>query len=399
MNKKQKNKNLSLKLACYLSFAALVVWLAIYGIRAMDKPYRTVPATPCSDRETEPLTGIVARSEEVIYSVYHAVHIDVEEGQRVAARGTVAQAFDSPEALMRASRMEELKKETAELTSLLKAASVENSQQTDAEIQRGVRSLRQAVQNRELDDVTDRMQMLHTHAFAAFSPASRIEDRLKECNAEMERLQKQGADYAALIPASVSGLFSTTVDGWETLTSDELLRIEPDDLQALLDEKRSEPAYALGKLVSGTRWYYAALMEAEEADRLRSKTSVQVVFGKYYGEKLTMKLEWLSAASDGVRTVVLSCDEALGEMLTARKQEAELVLTELSGLRIPRRSLHVDAAGNPCVYVRTGLQAEQKQVHILQDYGDYYMVESDDLRVGDEVIVSGKNLHTGKVVS
>ena len=399
MNKKQKNRNIPLKLVCYLAFAALVVWLVIYGIQAMDKPYRTVPVTSCSYRETEPLTGIVAREETVLYSVYHVVHIDTEEGQRVAAHGTVAQAFASPEDLVRAGRLKELEREAEELGALVEAASLENSQQTDAELQSEIRSLRQAVRDRDFDDVAERMQLLHTRAFAAFSPTARIEERLAECNAEIRKLQEQGTEYAALIPATVSGLFSTTVDGWETLNSEALLHIEPDELRSLLSEERSEPTYSLGKLVSGTRWYYAALMDAEEADRLRSRTSVQVIFGKYYGEKLTMKLEWLSAASDGMRTVVLSCGEVLGEMLTARKQEAELVLKEQSGLRIPRRSLHVDEKGESCVYVRTGLQAERKQVRILQDHGDYYMVESDTLRVGDEVIVSGKNLYAGKVVS
>lgn len=399
MNKKQKNRNLSLKAACYLIFAALVVWIAVSGIQAMDDPYRTVPVTSCSERKTTPMTGIVAREETVLTSVYHAVHIDVEEGQRVAAQGTVAKAFDSPEALMRTIRLEELEREAAELNSLLRAASVENSQQTDAEIQSGVRSLRQAVRERDFDEVSAQMQLLHTRAFAAFSPVSRIEDRLADCTSEIEKLREQGADNPARIPAPVSGLFSIAVDGWETLNGEALQRIKPDDLRDLLSEKRSEPSSALGKLVSGTRWYYAALMDAEEADRLRSKTSVQVLFGKYYGEKLTMKLEWLSSESGGVRTVVLSCGEALGEMLTARKQEAELVLREENGLRIPRRALHVDEKGNPCVYVRTGLQAEQKQVHVLQDYGDYYMVESSSLRVGDEVIVSGKGLFNGKVVS
>lgn len=399
MSKKQKNKNFSLKLVCYLSFAALVVWLTVYVVQAMNKPYHTILVTRCSDRETVQMTGIIARSETVMYSVYSAVHMNVEEGQRVSARGTVAQAFDTPEALIRARRMEELKREVTELTSLLWVASAENSRQTDTEIENSVRSLRQVVQNRELDDVTDQMQLLHTRAFAAFSSAPRIEDRLAECRAEMQLLEQQGANYTALIPASISGLFSSTVDGWESLDSGAILNIEPDNLRSLLSEERSEPAFALGKLVGGIRWYYAALMDAEEADRLRSKNSVQVVFGKYYGEKLSMKLEWISSESNGVRTVVLSCDEAMSEMLTARKQEAELVLKEQSGLRIPRRSLHLNDAGSPCVYVRTGLRIEQKQVHILQDYGDYYMVESDTLRVGDEVIVSGKNLYAGKVVN
>ena len=399
MNKKQKRTNVSLKAACYLMFAALVVWLGVSSIQTMDEPYRTVPVTSCSERRTEHMTGIIAREETVLTSVYQAVHIDVEEGQRVGARGTVARAFSSPEALMRAIRLEELERESAELNELRDAAAAENSQQTDAAIESGVRSLRQAVRDRELEDAEAQMQTLHTRAFAAFSPVERIEERLAECQSEIAALREQGAESSALIPATVSGLFSNTVDGWESLTYDEVGRIEPDALRALLSEERREPSNALCKLVSGNRWYYAALMDADEADRLRSKTSVQVLFGKYYGEKLTMKLEWLSAESDGQRTVVLSCDEAMGEMLTARKQEAELLIREISGLRIPRRALHVDENGNPCVYVRTGLQAETKTVHVLQDYGDYYMVESDTLRVGDEVIVSGKNLKNGRVVS
>ena len=397
MNKKEKRENLSLKAACYLCFAALVAWLVIYGIQAMDDPYRTVPVTRCSERRTEAMTGIVIREETVLYSVYQAVHIEAEEGQRIAAQGIVAKAYSSPDELMRSIRLDELTREADELTELLQAS--QNAQQTDAEIQSGVRTLRQAVRDRDFEDVGLQLQLLHTRAFAAFSPVERIEERLIACRQEIGQLQEQGAEDAALIPAAVSGLFSSTVDGWETMTYDEICRVDPDALQSLLQQERDTPSHALGKLVSGTRWYYAALMDSEEADRLRSKTSVQVLFGRYYGEKLTMKLEWISASSAGKRTVVLSCDKSLGEMLTARKQEAELLLREVSGLRIPRRALHMDGDGNACVYVRTGLQAEQKQVRVLYDYGDYYMVESDELRLGDAVIVSGKNLYDGKVVS
>jgi multidrug efflux pump subunit AcrA (membrane-fusion protein) len=88
----------------------------------------------------------------------------------------------------------------------------------------------------------------------------------------------------------------------------------------------------------------------------------------------------------------------MSDVLSMRFQDAELVLSEESGLRIPRKGLHVDDRGNACVYVQTALVVEKKLVQVQRDYGDYYMVTSDTLRAGDQVIVSAKNLYVGKVV-
>ena len=47
---------------------------------------------------------------------------------------------------------------------------------------------------------------------------------------------------------------------------------------------------------------------------------------------------------------------------------------------------------------RAALLAEKKLVTVERDFGDYYMVTSETLRAGDQVIVSAKNLYEGKVV-
>ena len=88
----------------------------------------------------------------------------------------------------------------------------------------------------------------------------------------------------------------------------------------------------------------------------------------------------------------------MADVLSMRYQDAELVLSEEEGLRIPRQSLHVDEQGRACVYVQTALLAEKKLVQIQRDFDDYYMVTSSTLRAGDQVIVSAKNLYEGKVV-
>ena len=106
-----RNSNLTLKLACYLIVAALLVWLGIYAYQALNDPYRTVPVTSLNIRDSVEVRGIVAREEQVLYSVYSSVRGNLSEGTRVAAGGTVAEAYDSEEAMLRAVRLAELRAE------------------------------------------------------------------------------------------------------------------------------------------------------------------------------------------------------------------------------------------------------------------------------------------------
>ena len=393
-----KNPNLTLKLACWLIVAALVVWLGIYAFQAMNDPYRTVPVTAAEDRDAVRVRGIIVRDEQVLYSVYNSVRPKLKEGERVPAGGVAAEAYDSDDALLGAVRLAELRAEAEELTALLSLSAGENSQQADAEIQAEIRRLRTSVASGNYLEAESLSQTLQTRVFAAFRSAEDIRARLQTVRAGIQELSVKYDRGGTPITAPISGLFSASADGWEELRSEDLEDLTPSALSALLSEKRNAPAYALGKVVSGARWYLAALVDAEDARRLSELSEVHVVFSRYMGEDLTMRLESLSSEENGSRVVILSCGESLAEMLTLRFQDAELVLSQDSGLRIPRKALHVDENGQSCVYVQTALLAEKKPVQVLKDFGDYYMVSSDVLRAGDEIIVSAKNLFDGKVV-
>ena len=90
--------------------------------------------------------------------------------------------------------------------------------------------------------------------------------------------------------------------------------------------------------------------------------------------------------------------------LALRRQSAELVKTEYTGIRIPKSAVRVDEAGATFVYTETGLRAERKDIEILYETGEFYIVaintvDDGALRAGDSVIVSGKDLYDGKVVN
>ncbi len=393
-----RNSNLTLKLACYLIVAALLVWLGIYAYQALNDPYRTVPVTSLNIRDSVEVRGIVAREEQVLYSVYSSVRVNLSEGTRVSAGGTVAEAYDSEEALLRAVRLAEKRAEAEELTALLSMSSADSSQQADSEIQNGIRRLRQSVYDQDFTAAEAIGQTLQTQVFAAFSNPSEVQLRLRELGEEISELERDRATRSDEIAAPVSGLYSSTVDGWEELGYDRLKQISAGELRSLLKEDHSAPAWSLGKLVSGYKWYFAALVDADEADRISGRRTLNVRFGRYYGEELAMRVEWLSPEENGQRALLLSCSEHLGDVLSMRYQDAELVLSEETGLRIPRKGLHVDDQGRACVYVQTALVVEKKLVTVQRDFGDYYSVTSETLRAGDQVIVSAKNLYVGKVV-
>ena len=245
-----RNSNLTLKIACGLIVTALLVWLGIYAYQALNDPYRTVPVTASEIRDSAAAKGIVVRQEQALYSVYSSVRILLKEGSRVSSGGTVAEAYDSEDALLKAVRLAEKRSEAEELTALLGAASSESSQQTDAEIQAGIRRLRQSVAERNFTEAEALSQTLQTQVFAAFSTVSDVHSRLSEVSAEIHELERSTTRGSDSILSPASGLYSSTVDGWEELKGSDLDQISPEALRTLMKEEREAPDWALGKIVS-----------------------------------------------------------------------------------------------------------------------------------------------------
>ncbi len=98
-------------------------------------------------------------------------------------------------------------------------------------------------------------------------------------------------------------------------------------------------------------------------------------------------------------------------MTLLREQNAELILNEYEGLRVPKNALRVDEDGVSGVYCLVGRVAYFKPVSIVYQGSDYCLVTPGEieaatdsqkslytLRPNDEVIVSAGELYNGKVV-
>ncbi len=395
-----KNTNTSIKAAGVLIFLAVAVYIAVYGARLLENPYRTVQALSTTLRDSTRIRGVVARQDEVLYSVYNTVYITAEEGKRVSGGSTVAEAFDTEEGLQQAVRMGELSRRIASLEAQQSRwSAAEDLQQLDREIGEECALLRKAALQRSPEILEETSLSLQSLTFTAFGDAAEVAQRIQKYRSELTSLQRTAAARSAAIVSPKSGLFSSVVDGWEDLGEKDLNGIGAEVLSSLMKEERQPRETALCKLTYGNRWYYAALVEDHEAQRLRRGGTATVRFGRYYGQDLKMTVESISPEENGFRAVCFSCSTNLADVLRMRFQEAELIFSQETGLRIPRQALRVGEDGGVFVYVQTGLRAEAKAVELVKDYGDYYVVRGEGLHAGDEIIVSGKGLYDGKVVA
>jgi hypothetical protein len=140
-------------------------------------------------------------------------------------------------------------------------------------------------------------------------------------------------------------------------------------------------------------------------------------FSGDFRQDVTMRVDHLSQAENEQVCAVFSTDRYLGQTTLLRFQSAELIFNSYSGLRIPKQALHMEKytttdeqTGEVTehqmlgVYILIAGRAEFKQVNVVTESQDFYVVRSvnesaaDALRSGDEVIVKAVGLYDEKLM-
>ena len=390
-----KKTNTFTNIAMFVLFAAMLVYLGVYLFRSTQQSYATAPAVLVTVSESGQASGIVVREEQVIASDKEFLSLSVDDGKEVARGGEIAIGVDSKAALDSASRARELKKEIAYVSSLLsRAGSASGASDRDSDVRSAILQLNAAVSagsTSELDDLCmDLSSLLFGSATGTVSQG------------DLDELENAGAGRGS-ITAPAAGLFTSTTDGYESLTPDMLENLTPDGVDALERTTAATPANAIGKLVTAKKWYFASVMNKADADRLNLNGSATLDFPQHYTGTVSATVMSKSEPDDsGKVAVVFACNAALSDTLAMRKTTADVVYSEHTGLRVPLKAVHMDDDGQSYVYVVTAAQLEKKPIEIIYQTDDYCLVaqsaESNALRAGNEIVVTGKGLSNGQVV-
>ena len=369
-----------------------------------------------------------------------------EDGARVSAGTVVAEVYtNSGQSALRASLTS-----LNEQIELLQRAENVSSTQVDTMIQERTTALYDLLDAADrgaladMDTGREDYLLAQNKILVVTGEASDFASQIAGLQAQAAQLQSQ-LGTPAQITAPLTGYFVRSASTRQlTQPAETILAMDAPTLQAALAAGLDAPLTGCaGKMVSGFSWSYCGVCTAEQAQKLLRAdgtpltSTVRILFPGQTDEALPAELTEVTIdEASGLARFVLACDSVTGEVLRLGQAEAEVIVSETTGLRVPAAAVHyvletpeaspeassassapaesAEAGENyvPGVYVKFGNLARFCRIdpvdsdHPLVTDGDYIIVPPkgtdgsvSEVRLYDQVIVEGQNLYDGKLLS
>lgn len=400
---------------------ALAIYLGVYAFQAFYDPYTTTLVYAYTTHDSVELDGILAREEQVLPGQAGILEVTRAEGERVGVGQEVARFYRDTQAQADQAQLQALDLEIELLQyAAVQSGDLESAARLDEDILQSIVDLRASSALGDYTQLEDQVLELKSgvlkrgYTYGDGLTAQQLSEQLSALTSQRAALNQQSAAATTQVTAPQSGVFSTLVDGFESvLTPDSVLQLTPSSLRTLLDTPAVQDSSAAGKLITSQRWWYAANLPAGEAERLNQGDTVTLRFTGDFSQDVEMRVDQVGPTEGQQTLVVCSTDRYLSQTTLLRRQTAELIFESWSGLRIPKSALHLveetvedEETGESSVVTRLGVYAlvagrtEFKEVEVIMEGADYYVVNPLGssrklLRAGDEIITEAVGLQDG----
>lgn len=339
-----KKTNTLLNVVSGLVFLAMIVYLGLYIAQRILDPVQTALVVTATMSDSASMSGLVVREELLLQNDEEYIDVTVSEGEKVAAGQTVAVIYSSEAALERAVRRDSLEREIESVTAVVGNSGNYTSGNREESIYDAVIGLSRSLRCDGMTGIDNSQNALESLIFRK-DASETTESYLAGLEAEYAELSETAAEDTTPVTVEEGGTFSSLVDGFEGVDPEFVKDLTPDGLRELIAAERTVDVSTYGKLSLSFSWYYAAILDRQEALRLSEGDKVKLSFGRYYSEYLSAGVEYIGKADEEERLVLFRVDRAFNDMMAVRAVSAELIYSEYEGLRVPVKGLYRYYAG------------------------------------------------------
>lgn len=353
-------------------------------------------------------SGLLVRSEQAVRADTQGILVLTRaEGEKVGKGQTLAATYQDETARDRQAQIDRMQAELRQMKSAYSfSASDLESATLDTDINRLMNRITVSAARREFTAAEKSAEEIKPYVLRRYITGTDAETlwvRITALEEQLNELYAQAQAGIGSVSAPVSGWFSAESDGLEErLTPAFLENCYISDLEEA-QAAAGQDSGALCKLVTAQKWYFAAIVPAQNVRDLKEGSRVQVSFAYDFDAPLRMKVERISSPEEERCILVLSSEACIQNAVSSRIQTADLVFADRVGLRVPKTALYVNEAGERGVYVLEGAEAQWKEIELLYDNGDSYIVQLDksstkNLWPEDEIILTTEDIYDGKVM-
>lgn len=398
-------------LAIIFVVALIVVYVAAELYGAFNVSLKTQTALESTVYETIDATALVVRDEHVVQGGGGITVSSVDDCEKVVKGGEIALTFDSQDAATAYSQYVSLEDELKYYSNMESQAvgQVTDVESLDSSILENVNEYIRAAARQdvsgvsscaaELNDRFTRRQILIGENIDFSAVMRETEDKMNALNINAN--QPTGS-----ITADESGVYSVYTDSLEgAFNFDSVENIDVETLNSWIDQAKNTQTGEndnAGKLITDFEWYFCAVVNADDINGLENGDSIEVAVS---GTDSVYNCEIVSGAEPELgqeqTALVLSCDEINSDTASMRLANIEIRVNSYTGIRMPSSAVHVQD-GKRGVYALVASVVEWRSADVLYTDGDYvilsYDPESEDgIKLYDQIITQGKELHDGEV--
>ena len=384
--------------------AAVVVLLGVQTYRYFHRPLSVSAAYTSQVSDSISVTGWVVRQETALPEASGTLLRQVREGEKVHAGQTVAVSYASKSALETVKELEdaELKLQQFARSSFLDS---DAALRVDSDVSDSILGLRTVVAGGDYSVAAEAMAGVKTAVLKrsySYESLDQIDAEIESTRSSISSLQDR-LSGATAVQTAAAGYFSGSTDGCEgTLTPAFLEGVTPSQLNGL---SASAAVKSAGKIITSSTWYYAAVLPAAEAEELEVGQEVTLRLSKGLKQDAPAHVQSISNQEDGQVAVVFACTRYISQVTLLRRQQAEIILREYSGIRIPTAALRMDESGQLGVYCQIGAYVYLKPVDLIYKGSGFCLVQRAEgasgeraLRQGDLVISTAQQLTDGMIL-
>lgn len=425
----QALKTLTAVIIGFLALAALYVFYQAGQVLFPPNTYETALLATVED--TVDAQGVLLFSESYVAGNGTLGYL-VDDGERVSAGTAVAEVYsDASQAGLR----QQLTQINDQIELLQKSQNTTSAQLETLRKDRSAAlyNLMDSLDRSNYEDTAGQKEsylLAQNKLWIVTGEVANFSDQIASLVQQASNVQAQLGNPTQITAPQTGYFIRSSSSGRLNAGMEDILALNAVDLKAYLD---SSPEIALdgcaGKIVSGFTWYYAGICTAKQGEKLLGsdgkplKASVQIRFPGQVETPLKAKVtEVILDEESGLARFVLSCETINGDVLRLNKADAQIIIGESTGLRIRASAVHYlkddgsEAEGQgenyiPGVYVKYGNLARFCKIdpvdadHPQVTDGDYLIVlpsgtagSVSQVRLYDEIIVSGQNLYDGKLL-
>lgn len=391
-------------------FAVVVIWLVVEVCGVVNVDYETTTATQSEVYEEVDAKALFVRNEHIIPNDSGAVTVPyVSNGEKVKAGGKVAMVFSSEDTAKNYLNYINLERELNYYKNMQKSSvgQVTDVESLNKEILSNVNNYIRSNFEKDFnssknyaDDLNEDLTKIQILTGENIDFGTII----NELNSKIEDISPEFSKPNSYVYSDASGTYSFNTDGCESFINFDILKdLDVNSLNNYIEKvSKAKPTKDAGKIVNDYDSYICVTLDTKIVKKLKQGENVKITL-KNSDDVLncTVYSDTKVPVGQKNQVVIFRCNEMNSKISSLRVEDISIRINTYKGIKLPISAVHYNDDGETGCYALVSSVCEWRKADILYKDDNFVVLsfnpeEKGGIKLHDEIITKGKDLHDGK---